>query len=68
MGFFVVGFLVSGVGLVLLNYGRKLQRPPQLVAGLVLLILPYLVPSLLWMVVAALGVLGSMYVWLLREG
>jgi len=68
MGFLAVGFLVSGIGFVLLSYGRKLQRPPQLMAGLVLLILPYLVPDILWMVAATLGVLGLMYVWLLREG
>jgi hypothetical protein len=68
MGFFVVGFLVSSVGFVLLSYGRKLQRPPQLVAGLILLILPYLVPGILWMLVATAGVVGLMYLWLLREG
>jgi hypothetical protein len=68
MGFFITGFLVSGVGFVLLSYGRKLQRPPQLVSGLVLLILPYLVPSILWMLVATACVLALMYIWLLREG
>jgi hypothetical protein len=68
MGFFIVGFLVSSVGFVLLSYGKKLQRPPQLLAGLILLILPYLVPSILWMLVATAGVVALMYLWLLREG
>lgn len=68
MGMFVVGFLVSGVGFVLLSYGRKLQRPPQLLAGVLLLILPYVVPSTTWMLVGTLGVLGAMWSWLLRGG
>jgi hypothetical protein len=68
MGFFIVGFLVSSVGFVLLSYGKKLQRPPQLLAGLILLILPYLVPSILWMLLSTACLLGLMYIWLLREG
>lgn len=67
MGMMVVGFVVSGVGFVLVSYGRKMQRPPQLVAGLVLLILPYVVPNIAWMLAATAGVMGLMWVALTRD-
>jgi hypothetical protein len=43
------GFLVSGVGFVLFNYGRKMGRIPHVVVGLVLMVFPYFVPSVLVM-------------------
>lgn len=67
MGFMVVGFLVSGAGFVLLSYGRKMQRPPQLITGLVLLILPYVVPSIAWLLAATVGTVGLMWVALARD-
>jgi hypothetical protein len=41
----IAGFVVSGVGFVLFSYGRKMGRVPHVVAGLVLMIFPYFVPS-----------------------
>jgi len=38
--------ITSGVGFVLFVYGRKQARPPQLVAGIVLMVYPYFVSSL----------------------
>lgn len=67
MGFMMVGFLVSGAGFVLLSYGRKMQRPPQLITGLVMLILPYVVPSIAWMLAATFGVVGLMWVAIARD-
>jgi hypothetical protein len=46
-GSLIASFLVSGVGFVLFSFGRRLQRPPQLVLGLVLLVAPYFVPGVL---------------------
>lgn len=63
----MVGFLVSGAGFVLLSYGRKMQRPPQLITGLVMLILPYVVPSIAWMLAATFGVVGLMWVAIARD-
>ena len=40
---------MSSVGFVLLNYGRKMSRTPHLVVGLVLIVFPYFVPSVLAM-------------------
>lgn len=67
MAFFVVGLLVSSVGFVLLSYGRKLQRPPQLVAGVVLLVLPYVVPTILWLLLATVLIVGLMWAALMRD-
>jgi hypothetical protein len=51
----------SGVGFVLFMYGKKQQRMPQLVVGLVMMVYPYFTPTLLSMagVGAALG--GALY-------
>jgi hypothetical protein len=55
------GFLVSGVGFVLFNYGRKMGRLPHVVVGLVLMVFPYFVPGVLLMfgIAALLG--GLLY-------
>lgn len=56
------GFVVSSVGFVLFNYGRKMGRIPHVVVGLILLVFPYFVPSVLVMfgITALLG--GLLYV------
>lgn len=48
-GSLIAGFLISGVGFVLFSYGRKLGRIPHVVVGLVLMVFPYFVPSVLAM-------------------
>jgi len=62
MGWFAASIAISGVGLVLANYGRKLGRPPHLVAGVVMLVYPYFVPTLVPMLIA--GVLVCAALWL----
>ena len=52
--------VISGIGLVLTTYGKKLARPPQLIVGLVLLIYPYFVPKLAPMVGVAVALLAAM--------
>lgn len=42
-----VSLFPSGVGFVLLVYGKKQGRWPQLVAGLLLMAYPYFTPGLL---------------------
>jgi len=49
----IAGFAVSGVGYVLFSYGRKQSRPPQLLGGLLLMVFPYFVPSVPWMLLVA---------------
>jgi hypothetical protein len=45
-----VSLIPGGVGFVLFVYGKKQQRWPHLVAGLLLMVYPYLTPSLGWLV------------------
>ncbi len=52
MGTLVAGFAVSGIGFVLFSYGRKMSRAPHVLIGLVLMVFPYFVPSVL----VALGI------------
>ena len=45
----VAGLVVSSVGFVLFSYGRKMSRAPHVIGGLVLMVFPYFVPSVLLM-------------------
>lgn len=62
----VASFMIGLVGFSLFLYGKKQQRPPQLVAGLVLMVYPYFVPSALAMVGIAVGILAAMWVAIQR--
>lgn len=55
------GFVVSGVGFVLFNYGRKMGRMPHVVVGLVLMVFPYFVPSVLVMFGIAAALCALLY-------
>jgi hypothetical protein len=58
---FLAGMLVSGIGFVLLVYGKRMSRFPHLAAGLVLLVFPYFVSSVLWMLVIAAVILTALW-------
>jgi hypothetical protein len=60
-GSFFTSLLVSGVGFVLFEYGRRMRRPPQITVGLVLMVFPYFVASV-W---AMLGITAGLLVLLL---
>lgn len=60
----VLSLLVSGVGFVLFSYGRKMQRFPQLVAGLSLMIFPYFVSSWIGIVGVTLAILLGLWAFL----
>jgi hypothetical protein len=55
-GSLMASFVVSGAGYVLFSYGRKMERAPHVVAGLVLLIAPYFVPGVLLTLLLGAGV------------
>ena len=61
-GWIVASLIVSSVGFILLNYGRKFARVPQIVVGLAMLIYPYFVPGVLANVLAAVGLLALLWV------
>jgi hypothetical protein len=57
----------SGVGFVLLAYGKKEGRWPQLVAGLIFLVYPYFTDSIAALI--GVGVALGLGLWLgLRSG
>ena len=45
--------IVSSIGFVLLVYGKKMARLPQLVVGLAMLVYPYFVPAVIPMLIIA---------------
>jgi Na+/phosphate symporter len=61
-GWLFASLIVSSIGFVLFNYGRKWTRIPQIVAGLGLMIYPYFVHNLLALAAIALGI--SALAWL----
>jgi hypothetical protein len=61
-GSMLLSMLISSVGFVAFVYGKRQERTPQLAAGIVLLVFPYFVSSLLWMALIAVAVLGLMTV------
>lgn len=59
-------FVVSGVGFVLFEYGRRMKRPPQIGVGLVLMIFPYFVSNLWAMFGIGLGLIVLLWAALMR--
>jgi hypothetical protein len=60
-GWLIASLAISSAGFVLFSYGRKLVRPPQLVAGLAMLIYPYFIPSLIPMLVVAVVLVAALW-------
>lgn len=61
MSTLAAGFAVSGVGFVLFSYGRKQGRGPHVIVGLALLVFPYFVPNVGWMLGIAGLLCGLLY-------
>jgi hypothetical protein len=62
-----LSLVASGVGFVLFVYGRKQERWPHLVAGLVFMIYPYFTNSILALLAAG-GILGFALWYVVRLG
>lgn len=63
----LLSLVTGGIGFVLLVYGKKQGRWPQLVAGLAYMAYPYFVDTALTMIVV--GVVLAVGLWLaVREG
>jgi hypothetical protein len=63
----VLSLVPGGVGFVLFVYGRKQQRWPQLVAGLLFMIYPYFTTTAVSLVVTG-AVLGTVLWYAIRQG
>ena len=61
-GLLFLSLITSGVGFVLFMYGKKQDRMPQLVAGIVLMVYPYFVPDLLWNVVVFVAIVAATWI------
>jgi hypothetical protein len=65
-GSLITSLLVSGVGFVLFEYGRRMRRTPQIAVGLVLLIFPYFVTNVFAMLGIAAVLLVLLWLGLMR--
>jgi hypothetical protein len=63
----LVSLIPGGIGFVLLVYGKKQGRLPQLTAGLALLAYPYFTSSLLSLVGVGVLICAALW-WALRLG
>jgi len=54
--------VISSIGFVLLHYGKKMGRIPQLVVGLLMMIYPYFVTALLPMVIVGAALCVGLWV------
>jgi hypothetical protein len=57
-----LSLIPSGIGFVLFVYGKKLQRWPQLLGGLVFMVYPYFTPTLTTL--TAVGLALGAAVWI----
>lgn len=62
-----LSLVTSGAGFVLFTYGRKQARIPHVVAGLLLMVYPYFVPTAAWMLGVGVAI-GVALWWAVREG
>jgi hypothetical protein len=58
---FVASLVVSSIGFVVFMYGRKQERLPQVLTGLVLMGYPYFVPNVAVMIGIAVVLLGGLW-------
>jgi hypothetical protein len=53
--------LVGSIGLGVFVYGKKQRRMPHLLVGIVMMVYPYVVPSVALMLVIAFALLGLLW-------
>jgi hypothetical protein len=61
-GSLIASLIVSSIGFVVFGYGKRLQRLPQVIIGLVLMGFPYLVPNVPLMAGIAAGLLLLLWI------
>ena len=60
-GMLFASIVVGAVGFGFFQYGRKQQRIPQLVTGIVLMGYPYFVASVWWMLAIGVAIVAAMW-------
>ena len=66
-GSLLASFLVSSIGFVLLVYGKKMARWPQLATGVTLLAFPFFVSSAVWTLLIGAALCGVLW-FAVRQG
>ncbi len=56
----IASLLVGTLGFGLFLYGKKAERMPQLFTGVVLMVFPYFVPGVVWMLLVTAALLGGL--------
>jgi len=56
-----LSLIPSGAGFVLFTYGRKQDRRPQLIAGLLLMVYPYVATSVLSLLGVGAAISGGLW-------
>lgn len=59
--YILASLLVSGVGFVLYKFGRSQRRFPYAATGVVMMIYPYFVTDVRWMLAVAVGLGAALW-------
>jgi hypothetical protein len=57
-----LSLIIGGAGFVLLVYGKKQSRMPQLIAGLALMVYPYFVSTVLMTLVVGVAIVAALWI------
>ena len=60
-GVLISGLAISTVGMAVFIYGKKMEKVRNLAIGLVMMIYPIFVPSVLWMWLIAVTCVAGLY-------
>ena len=63
----IASFFIGTAGFAIFIYGKKQQRIPHLIAGLVLMIYPYFIPNAALMVGIAVAIIAALWFAAKRE-
>lgn len=63
----ILSLVPSGIGLFLFMYGKKRERLLYIASGLVLMVYPYFVTTVLQMLLGG-AVIGAVFWWALQNG
>jgi hypothetical protein len=60
-GLLISGLIISTLGLAIFVYGKKMEKGKSLAVGLVMMIFPMFIPSVLWMWLIAGACMAGLY-------
>lgn len=66
-GSLFLNLIISGIGTVLLIYGKKQGRTPQMIAGAIYLVYPYFIDDVWTLLAIGLAVAAGLW-WFVRQG